>query len=194
MRGSRVPGVVLPSSPRAPSPRPRCSRCSACKSPRTKALDQKGGTRSLARKETSEERSCMVTYARQIIQNSPIQALADEAVLVGCIEACFDCAQACTACADACLGEGDPAGLVKCIRDDLDCADICVATGRVLSRQARPSAVVTRAVLEACAASCRQCGDTCAEHAEDHGHCRACMGACRQCEVACNSVLSALAA
>lgn len=136
----------------------------------------------------------MVTYARQIIQNSPNQALTDDTVLVECIEACFDCAQACTACADACLGDGDPAGLVKCIRDDLDCADICVAAGKVLSRQAQPSVAVTRAVLEACAASCKQCGDTCAEHAEHHGHCRACMEACRQCEVACNNVLSALAA
>jgi hypothetical protein len=135
-----------------------------------------------------------VTHAQQMVQTHPSGAVVDAATLVECIEACVDCAQACTACADACLGEQDISSLVKCIRDDLDCADICAATGNVLSRQTQPAPAVTRAILEACTASCKQCGDTCAEHAEHHEHCRVCMEACRRCESACNDVLSAMAA
>ena len=75
----------------------------------------------------------------------------DRGALVECIEACVECAQACTACADACLSEDMVADLVKCIRTDLDCADICVTTGNVLSRHTGYDAVLTRAVLQACA-------------------------------------------
>jgi len=138
-----------------------------------------------------EEEECM-TYARRMIETNPAPAPLDAATLAECVEACFDCAQACAACADACLGEDDPKGLAKCIRDDLDCADVCTAIGRVLSRQTRPSLAVLRALVEACAMSCRQCGDTCAEHADHHEHCRVCAEACRRCEEACDAVLSAL--
>lgn len=112
--------------------------------------------------------------------------MVDAATLAEGIEACFDCAQTCTACSDACLGEEGVASLVKCIRDDLDCA----ATGAVLSRQTQPAGTVVRGILEVCSASCRQCGDTCAKHADHHEHCRACMEACRRCESACNNLLS----
>jgi hypothetical protein len=128
-----------------------------------------------------------------MIRTNPSAAALDEAVLAECIEACFECAQTCAACADACLGEGSVADLAMCIRDDLDCADVCAATGSVLSRQKDPSPTVIRAVLGACAASCKQCGDTCAGHAGHHEHCRVCMEACRRCERACNDALSALA-
>ncbi len=63
---------------------------------------------------------------------------------------------------------GARADLRKCIRTNLDCADICEATGRVLSRQTEYDAVVTRAILEACAGACRTCGDECQEHGQ-HG-------------------------
>jgi len=126
-----------------------------------------------------------MSRAEEMIRTNPSAAALDEA--------CFECAQACAACADACLGEEDPKGLAKCIRDNLDCADVCAATGAVLSRQTDTSPAVLRAVLEACAASCKQCGDTCAEHAGHHEHCRVCMEACRRCERACNDALSALA-
>lgn len=135
-----------------------------------------------------------MTNTRRMIQTNPSSALVDAAALVECIEACFECAQTCTACADACLGEKDVNPLIECIRDDLDCANICIATGNVLSRQTQPSQADVREILQACAASCKQCGDTCEEHAEHHEHCLVCMEACRRCESACNNVLSAMAA
>ncbi len=88
----------------------------------------------------------------------------DHEKLAACIEACVECAQTCTACADACLAEESVAELTQCIRTDLDCADLCEATGRVLSRQTGDNASVTRAVLEACAAACKACGDECDRH------------------------------
>jgi len=116
----------------------------------------------------------------------------DREALVACIQACFDCAQACTACADACLGEDMVADLRTCIRTNLDCADVCDTTGRVLSRRTGHDADVTRAVLHACAAACRACGDECSTHAEMHEHCRVCAEACRRCEQACHALIAAL--
>ncbi len=129
-----------------------------------------------------------------MIETNPSGGMVDAATLAECIEACFDCAQSCTACSDACLGEEDVASLVKCVRDDLDCADVCAATGPVLSRPSQPAGTVVWGILEACSASCGQCGDTCAEHADHHEHCRACMEACRRRESACNNLLSEMAA
>ncbi|MCD0447345.1 hypothetical protein LO763_27385 [Glycomyces sp. A-F 0318] len=115
----------------------------------------------------------------------------DREKLAACIGECFACAQACTACADACLSESDVGALVKCVRSNLDCADVCAATGRVLSRHTGYDANVTRAVLEACAAACKACGDMCAEH-EHMAHCRHCADKCRACERACRDLLASL--
>jgi len=111
---------------------------------------------------------------------------------LACIEACVECAQSCTACADACLSEESVAELRKCVRTNLDCADICDATGRVLSRHTGYDADLTRAVLEACAAACKACGDECARHADMHEHCRVCADACRRSEHACRDLVTAL--
>ena len=116
----------------------------------------------------------------------------DREGLIACIEACFECAQACTACADACLSEDMVAELTTCIRTNLDCADVCDTTGRVLSRHTGYDANLTRAVLEACAAACKACGDECGSHAEMHEHCRICAEACRRCEQACRALISLL--
>ena len=104
----------------------------------------------------------------------------DREKLRACIDACFECVQACTACADACLSEDMVADLTTCIRTNADCADVCDATGRVLSRHTGYDANLTRAVLEACAAACRACGDECEQHASMHEHCRRCAEACRR--------------
>ena len=135
-----------------------------------------------------------MTHARRMIEANPTPAPVDAATLAECIEACFDCAQTCTACADACLGEQPPNHLSRCIRLDLDCADLCGAAGRVLSRQTAFEPEMARAVLLACAWSCRACGDECERHARDMDmeHCRLCAEACRRCEAACNNVLSAM--
>jgi Domain of Unknown Function (DUF326) len=116
----------------------------------------------------------------------------DRAKLIRCIETCIECAQACTACADADLSEEQVAHLTKCIRTNLDCDDICVTTSRVLSRQTEYDANVTRAVLEACAVTCKACGDECDLHATHHEHCRICAGVCRRCEQACRELLASL--
>jgi hypothetical protein len=62
---------------------------------------------------------------------------------------------------DDCLSEQTVAELIKCIRLNEDCADICLVAGRVANRQTEYDANVTRAVLEACATTCRSCGDEC---------------------------------
>lgn len=85
--------------------------------------------------------------------------------------------------------------LVRCIRLDLDCADVCDTTGKILSRQTAFDPQMARAILQACATSCKLCGDECAMHAQ-HGmqHCATCAEACRQCEQACNNLIQTIAA
>ncbi|MBN1093209.1 four-helix bundle copper-binding protein [Blastococcus sp. TML/M2B] len=134
-----------------------------------------------------------MTVASQMLETYPKDlGGVDRDKLRECIEACVECAQACTACADACLSEDMVAELTKCIRTNLDCADVCDATGRVLSRHTGYDANLTRAVLEACAAACKACGDECGGHASMHEHCRVCAESCRRCEQACLELISAL--
>jgi uncharacterized membrane protein len=132
-----------------------------------------------------------MSYARQLLDTYPRPLNVDAGMLAATIDALSDCAQACTACADADLGEPDLAELVRCIRLCLDCADVCTATVRVISRQTESDADVTRPMLEACAATCKSCGDECERHAH-HEHCRVCAEACRRCEQACRELLTAI--
>ena len=130
--------------------------------------------------------------ARQMISSHPdVRGNLSEA-LVRCIEECYACAQTCTSCADACLAEEMVAELRQCIRLNMDCADICAATGAMASRRAGSNEQVLRAAIEACALSCRTCGEECARHAEMHEHCRICAEACRDCERACREAISSL--
>jgi hypothetical protein len=103
-----------------------------------------------------------------------------------------DCAQACSACADDCLSEQAVAELIKCIRLNEDCGDICLVAGRVANRQTEYDANVTRAIVQACATTCRSCGEECERHADMHEHCRICAEACRRCEQACQDLLAAV--
>jgi hypothetical protein len=48
------------------------------------------------------------------------------------------------------------------------------------------------ALLEACVAICKSCGDECERHAKVHEHCRVCAIACRRAEQASGSLLGAL--
>jgi hypothetical protein len=140
-----------------------------------------------------EARMPISDVANKMLETYPRDFNVDQAVLVRCIEACFDCAQACTQCADDCLSEANVSELVKCIRLNLDCADVCATTGRIVSRQTEYDANVTRAVLEACVAACKSCGDDCEQHGE-HGmkHCAICAEQCRCCEQACRDLLAAI--
>jgi hypothetical protein len=130
--------------------------------------------------------------ARQILATHRRGPQIDADILVACIDACFDCAQSCTACADADLAEPDIDTLRACITLCLNCSDVCAATGRVLTRQTEFVPELVLAMVQACAAACRLCGDECDRHAHHHEHCRICEGVCRRCEQACNEVLTAL--
>ena len=134
-----------------------------------------------------------MTVAAQMLDTYP-QDLGgvDKDKLRACIEACLECAQACTACADACLSEDMVAELTKCNRSNADCADDSDTSRRGLSPQTGYDANLSRAVLEACAAACKACGDECARDAEMHEHCRICADACRRCEQACRDLITSL--
>jgi Domain of Unknown Function (DUF326) len=129
---------------------------------------------------------------REIIQTHPQPTSLDLEVLSRCIDECSDCAASCTSCADADLAEPDVEDLVRCIRLCLDCSDICTTTGRIATRQTGADASVLRASVEACATTCRVCGDECERHAAHHEHCRLCAESCRRCEEACRALLAVL--
>ncbi|WP_275001465.1 four-helix bundle copper-binding protein [Promicromonospora iranensis] len=128
----------------------------------------------------------------EMLQTYPRTMNLDRELLAAAIEAIVGCSQACTACADACLSEDSVADLRKCVRTNLDCADVCDATSRVLSRHTGYDANISRALLDACIAACRACGDECEQHASMHEHCRVCAEACRACEAACQDLLSSM--
>ena len=132
-----------------------------------------------------------MSYAKQMLDTYPGSFKVDARMLAGTIDALNDCAQACTADADADLSEQNLSEMVKCIRLCLDCADVCTATVGVASRQAEYDANVTKPLLEACAATCKSCGDECERHAHMQ-HCQVCAEACRRCEQACRELLEAL--
>ena len=128
----------------------------------------------------------------EMLETYPKSMNLDRALLASAIESIVECSQACTACADACLSEEMVADLRKCVRTNMDCADVCDATARVLSRHTGYDANISRALLEACIAACKACGDECEQHASVHEHCRVCAEACRACEAACRELLSTM--
>jgi hypothetical protein len=130
--------------------------------------------------------------AREIINLHPHPSNVDRDVLLRCIEECLDCAASCTSCADADLAADDVHEMVRCIRLCLDCADACEATARIAIRQTEPDLHVLRAMVEACAAACKACGDECERHAAHHDHCRICADVCRRCEQACGELVAAM--
>jgi len=132
-----------------------------------------------------------MSYARQMLDTYPRTLNVDADMLAATIDALSDCAQACIADTDADLSEDNLAEMVKCIRLCLNCTDICTATAGILSRLAEYDADATRPLLEACAATCKSCGDECEQHAH-MPHCRICADACRRCERACRDLLGAL--
>jgi hypothetical protein len=130
----------------------------------------------------------------EILRTHPRPPVADLAVLVRCIDECYDCAALCTICADASVAEDDVREMVRTIRLCNDCADACVDTGRIVSRQTDPDADTQRTAVAACLAACRACAAECERHAAHHEHCRLCAEQCRRCERACEELLAALPA
>ena len=132
-----------------------------------------------------------MSYARQMLDTYPRTLNVDADLLAATIDALSDCAQACIADIDADLSEDNLAEMVKCIWLCLNCTDICTAIVAIVSRLAEYDADATRPLLEACAATCKSCGDECERHAH-MPHCRICAEACRRCEQACRDLLGAL--
>ena len=133
-----------------------------------------------------------MSYARQMLDTYPRTLNVGADQLAATIDALSDCAQACTADTDADLSEPNLTEMVKCIRLCLDCTDVCTATLGVISRLAEYDPGTTKPLLEACAATCKSCGDECERHAQMHEHCRVCAEACRRCEQACQELLDAM--
>src|SRR5260370_36491517 len=133
-----------------------------------------------------------MSYARQLLDVTPVSADVEAGLLAAAIDAFNDCTQACIADTDADLGEHDVAEMVACIRLCLDCADICTATAGGTSRPSGWDPNVLRPLLEACVAICRSCGAECERPAAPHEHCRICAEACRRAEQACRDLLNAI--
>ncbi len=129
-----------------------------------------------------------------MLDTYPAHINLDKRQLAQVIDALAACSQACTACADACLSENTAMlpQLTKCIRDNLDCADVCDTTTRVLSRHTGYDANLSHAQVQAAIQATRTCGDTCAEHAQMHEHCRICSAACRSAEQALSVLVGQL--
>jgi hypothetical protein len=133
-----------------------------------------------------------MSYAKQLLDSYPGEVDVDADALAATIDALNDCAQACAADADADLAEPNVTELLKCVRLCLDCADICAASVSVISRRTEPDPAVIRALLDACLAACKSCGDECQRHANMHAHCRVCEEACRRGELATRELLEAM--
>jgi hypothetical protein len=102
----------------------------------------------------------------------------------GTVDALLACANVCTAGADACLRT---ATITGCVRVNLACAEACTATAWALLRHLQAGTLVSRELVEACAALCRAGRDACAE---DHEQCRYRVAACEIAERACLDVLA----
>ncbi len=129
---------------------------------------------------------------QDVMKAHPHPTSVDHNALLRCIETSIECAASCTSCADADLAEDDVREMVRCVRLCLDCTDACDATARIAIRQTAPDLGVLRAMVEACAAACKACGDECERHAAHHEHCRLCAETCRRCEQACSDLVAAL--
>lgn len=134
--------------------------------------------------------SASVTFARELLDASPLHVTHDVAELAAAIDACLTSAQACTTCADADSVENDLADLGNCIALNQECADVCTITARVLSRPAHWDHFTVDRQLQACARICRLCAEECARHAH-HRHCAICEQASRACVDACSALLAA---
>jgi hypothetical protein len=133
-----------------------------------------------------------MTKTLEMLERYPRSINVDAQLLARTIDQLIECENTCTQCADACLAEQDLEPLVKCIRLNLDCADVCLASSRVISRQTEYDANIARALLDACVAACKSCGDECERHAPHMPQCATCAESCRRCEQACRELLGAI--
>ncbi len=134
-----------------------------------------------------------MSFARDMLEASPVQGELDRDAVAEAIEACLTCAQTCTSCANSDLAESDVAELARCAALCINCADVCLTTMGVLSRPFASDHRVTHQVLRACVLTCTSSAEECARHAAHHRHCAVCEKACRACVHACEALLQAAA-
>ena len=132
-----------------------------------------------------------MSFARDMLEASPVRSELDRDAVAAAIEACLTCAQTCTSCANSDLAEPDVGDLARCAALCIDCADVCLTTMRVLSRPFAADHRVTHHVLRACVVTCANSAEECQRHAAHHRHCAVCEKACRDCLRACEALLSA---
>lgn len=130
-----------------------------------------------------------MSYARDMLEASPVQIELGLDAVAAAIEACLTCAQTCTSCANSDLAEPDVTDLARCAALCTDCADVCLTTMRVLSRPFAADHRVTHHVLRACVLTCTNSAEECHRHAPHHRHCAVCEKACRACLAACEALL-----
>lgn len=122
-----------------------------------------------------------------ILSTHPDHETFDLPELRAALDALAACAAACGTCSDSCLHGDHAAAMVRCIDLCTQCQVVCSATAQVLSRPG-PNGDSWRAVVQACAAVCRECAEECVSHEMDH--CQLCAEACRACAEACEALLA----
>jgi hypothetical protein len=132
-----------------------------------------------------------VSFARDMLEASPVQTELGIDAVAEAIDACLTCAQTCTSCANSDLAEPDVAELARCAALCTVCADVCLTTMQVLSRPFAANHRVTHSVLRACVLTCTDSAEECHLHAPHHRHCAICEKACLACLHACEALLQA---
>jgi hypothetical protein len=99
-----------------------------------------------------------------------------------CIDACLNCAAICNHCAASCTKENDVNMMAKCIELDMQCATICYTAAQLMSLGSE----YAKNLCSICAEICRQCGEECSKH--DNEHCKECASICISCAKECKNM------
>ena len=97
-----------------------------------------------------------------------------------CIDACVACAVECSHCATECLKEEDVKMMARCIQLDMECAAVCYASAQLMSLGSN----IAKELCRICAGICRECGEECSKHQDEH--CQECARLCRECAEECS--------
>lgn len=122
----------------------------------------------------------------------PIKPKVDtRAALLASLQACLTKAQACAAHCDAQLATGNKE-FARCAASVADMISIGWATQNMVSRRS----AISKKIVEACTAACKECAAACLEHKAHwshgmHAECKECMDACNACDRACAAFLAA---
>jgi Cys-rich four helix bundle protein (predicted Tat secretion target) len=113
------------------------------------------------------------------------------AALLASLQTCLAKAQACAAHCDAQLATGNKE-FARCATSVADMLAVGWATQNMVARKS----TLSKKIVEACAAGCKECSAACLEHKGHWSHgmhveCKECMDACDACARACAAFLAA---